>query len=553
MDPTPLIKSERGFALPTAMFFMLGMLAILAIGAVAAVNTQRGTVRDANSKSALAVAETGAEAALLRYGRYTTSDTSRCLDRTGVDGDAEEERFVPAEPMSASSADPVKQVPVGSEQEGWCSPVSGEVSHGGYRYWVRPMSWTQQGVDIEIVSEGWVDQANPEEPRAVRRIRMFAHADTVCDPACEPIPPTEEPPEEPEDPPEEPDSNPSTGFVGNERVVGIDWLDLSGTGTVHGAAGSNGPVTFSGSAKVCGPLRLGPDTESPVGLPMSQWVQPPEARPYVNNSGAGVCYPPGYTITSGVEEYPPVALPADIATNNSNDRLSGADPVPGDVWKRGNVSWNPTSRRLSVGYSELRLKGTAPYFLCQLVVSGSATLVADAPGQSVQIFLDRPENCGNLANPLDISGAAKLTSNGYVPGIFILGSDTKQTKATLAAGGTTYQIVLYAPRTNVDVSGDFKFNGSLIGKTLKFSGSASAVPGFDGTTFPIPVDVPEDEGDEDGGGGGDDEDVDPGDEVPPEYRLVSGKGFTRADFEECTASAIPEDQLTSPNFDCDDE
>lgn len=545
-------RGEAGFALPTTMFFVLGVLAILSVGAVAAVNTHRGTVRDSNTKSALAVAEAGAEAALLRYSRQTTSDNSRCLD-------PQDGKFIPSEPMSAGV-----ELPLGSAWDGWCMPVEGAVEHGTYRYWVRPGEWTEDGVEIEIVSEGRVDTPTTGSGESVRRIRLFAHAETICDPECAPPEgggdgedstgsggPSEGSDEESQEP-----HKPSTGFLGDERVVGIDWLDLSGTGTVHGAAGSNGQVTFSGSAKVCGPLRLGPGTPSPVGLPMSQWVQPPEARPYVNASGAGVCYPPGYTISTGAEEYPQVKLPDDIATNNSNHRLTGADPVGADVYQRGNVVWDANTRKLIVNYSELRLQGTAPYFLCQLIIAGSATVVADAPGQPVRIFLDKPENCNNPLNPLIIAGAAKLTSNGYVPGIFILGSTSRATTVQLAGGATTYQMVIYAPNTGLEVSGNFKFNGSLIGKWLRFSGSAEAVPGFDGTGYPIPVEVPEPENNgggtgstgatgatgATGGGGG------PG---SLEYRLVSAGDFTRSNYVECPASPVPDDGMTDPAFECD--
>ena len=74
-------RGEAGFALPTAMFFILGVLAILSIGAVAAVNTQRGTARDANSKQALAVAESGVNTALMRYrdNQDRLSEAEPCL------------------------------------------------------------------------------------------------------------------------------------------------------------------------------------------------------------------------------------------------------------------------------------------------------------------------------------------------------------------------------------------------------------------------------------------------------------------------------------------
>ncbi len=52
---------EAGFAVPTVLFMILGAFSVAMIAAVVSVSAQRGTVRDADSKTALAVAEAGVE------------------------------------------------------------------------------------------------------------------------------------------------------------------------------------------------------------------------------------------------------------------------------------------------------------------------------------------------------------------------------------------------------------------------------------------------------------------------------------------------------------
>lgn len=546
MHHRTLIRGESGFALPTAMFFILGMLAILSIGAVAALSTQRGTVRDASSKSALAIAESGAEAALLRYGRgrHVISNTTRCLS-PGVDA-AGQPIMVPEEPMGAE--DDV-ELPAGSDQAEWCRPVVEEIEHGTYRYWVRPLSWSEEGVDIEIISEGFVDSPTTDGD-AMRRIRLFAHAETLCDPDCPNAPGGEEPgdpPEEEEDPPEESPPGPSTGFIGTDLVVGINSLSLEGNAEIHGGAGSNGQVTFNGNAELCGPLRIGPGTESPVGN--NKNVKNPAERPFRGPGNSGICYPPGYPVTMGTEVYPPVVPPADIATNNSNGRLSGADPANGS-----GVKWNSATRRLEVkGNSELRLRGTAPYFLCDLEVAGNAELYAEAPGQPVSIFIDSPEHCsGNPSTQLTISGNSEIHTNGHMLGIFMVGSDWRATYADLAGNGDVAPIVLYAPKTDIDIPGNFDFRGAVIGKTLDITGNAEAFS-FDGTTYPIPVEVADDDDGDDGDGGDQSDPGDGGEGEMGEHLLTIEGGFNRSGYVECPAVAVPDDSFTDPGFNCDTE
>ena len=53
--------------MPTVMFMLLAVFSVVSIGVVASIQAQSGSVRDQQTKSALASAEAGVSQALLHY------------------------------------------------------------------------------------------------------------------------------------------------------------------------------------------------------------------------------------------------------------------------------------------------------------------------------------------------------------------------------------------------------------------------------------------------------------------------------------------------------
>jgi type II secretory pathway pseudopilin PulG len=106
---------DRGFAVPTVLFAILAVFSVASVAAVVSVGAQRGTVRDANTKAALAAAEAGVNHALLRYNRVVTSPGT-CV--------------VPSSAGTLSLAPPPGGV--------WCAPVTGQTGGGTFKYWVSP-------------------------------------------------------------------------------------------------------------------------------------------------------------------------------------------------------------------------------------------------------------------------------------------------------------------------------------------------------------------------------------------------------------------------------
>ncbi len=417
------------------MLITVVALGFAAVPIIASLNTQSGATRDQAGNSALAAAEAGINLAVLRQSQVVPPATSPCVTESG------------GALVSGAAAT--------SGAVGWCPAVGPKtVGSGTFTYRVKPCysgsaCYASPTNKIIVVGTG---TATANGRTVSRRVAVTATSSAGT-------------------------ASAATNVFSNGQVVGIDSLTLEGNSKVHnGGAGSNGQVKLIDSSKVCGALRYGPGTTSPVG---GVSYVPAAERPYSNGTGGGVCYPPGYPITQGVVTYPPVSLPADIATNNSNGRLAAgpSEDVSGETrCFRCNLSWNASNRTLEIKYSTLTMAGTAPYFLCGLTLTGGAKIIP-APGSKLRFFFDSPKNCPGLngANQLTIDGGTSvLPDAGNGPGFYFAGSPTgtPASKVFFGRGASSYQMVIYAPYSSVVVEGGINLSGAILGRTLYFAGGA---------------------------------------------------------------------------------
>jgi hypothetical protein len=105
---------EGGFAVPTVLFMLLAAFAVASVAAVASMSSQRGVVRDQDTKEALTSAEAGVSQALLHYNRVPAEEPNTCVVSNGGT------LFVAA--------------PV----DGWCQQVQGSSGSGTFAYTVAP-------------------------------------------------------------------------------------------------------------------------------------------------------------------------------------------------------------------------------------------------------------------------------------------------------------------------------------------------------------------------------------------------------------------------------
>jgi hypothetical protein len=394
-----LARSERGMALPTALFAMLASMGLATAAILASVDVQQGSTRDSGAKKSIAAADAGASVALLRLNRFKTSlSTSRpCIGPNG-------------EPQTPSG--------------GWCPAIAPEkVGAASYSY---AISAYQAGGTLSVISVG-------TDHGVSRRVKVgLITAD------AEPV-------------------------FANEKLVLQGDVEIKGNTTIDTDVGTNGDIEQNGAAGVvCGDVRKGKGKYSNV----------------VPSCGGHV--------TEGEKHLPEVLPPENIATENSNCRLSWTctKSTDQDTYcsnKCQKPQWNSLTRTLEVDGNSTLTLGGRDYFLCNLTIKNGTVIMA--AGAEVRIFFDTPENCGPMsagALRLNVGGNASLTSTGFdpehekfdIPELYFLGSKTIPTSIYLKGGsGTKNEFLLYAPNVNIEMEGNAEWIGMMAGNTLNIHGT----------------------------------------------------------------------------------
>ncbi|MGI8726983.1 MAG: hypothetical protein ACR2K6_04810 [Solirubrobacterales bacterium] len=423
----PALSGEAGFALPTVLAVMLGSLALATAAAMAAMGSLAGTNRESDSKAALAAADAGVSAALVRQNLIAGADpsSSACMYE-GAGGILYQG---------------------GVEADGWCAPVTGSVNGAGYSYRTRPSADRKT---FEIAATGSSQDAD-------RRVLVNAI------------------------------NSGGTGVFANASLMGIDSLNLGVNVLSLAGVASNGNISVGVNSQLCGSASAGlngtftigngsnhgggdcsessyPSTNAALSLP---GVQQGDVATNNDNcridkvKGVGACSDPNDTDV--------------IGGSNNKVTWTGSGPELG-------------KRELTLDSNTSLTLGGSNYSLCKLTLSSNSTLYV-AAGSTVRLFFDSPESCGYGAGAqqLTMASNAQMTttstgSSGSAAtslAMLFVGSDTLATGINLNSNlqfSETCQneFVIYAPKTDVQVSsnnGNNKTNfcGAIAGKSLDVS------------------------------------------------------------------------------------
>jgi hypothetical protein len=310
-------------------------------------------------------------------------------------------------------------IPGSPKANGWCPEQTGSVEGGDFTYTVKPAMQADPlgGLErISIVSEGAVGEST-------RRIAL--------------------------------DSLASTGrpAFGQGQMIGLDDFIVDGYGYIEATAGTNGDFYLAGDALVCGDITYG------VGKSL-----------IIDGSNAALC--DGYT--SGEQQItlaPPD--PGNVATDNDNDRFFTEDT------KVGNVQWDPDARTLKMTGGAALTLGGSNYSFCTLDMQGDSNIYI-ADGATVRIWFDSPENCGlpDGVEQLSLTGNAEISTTSGDPvdaGLIFVGSADMETTVKLAGDGKANELMIYAPRSDVLISGEGNYRGAVAGKTLTTTGDGDLI------------------------------------------------------------------------------
>ena len=402
-------------ALPTAIFAMVASMGLAGAAVVASVNVQQGTHRDSGSKNAIAAADAGASVAMMRLNRYASvlGSSTPCLI---VNAGGGLQTSIPA-------------------ADGWCPEVSGTIGGSSYAYRTTPYAPSET---MSVVATGTADSVS-------RRIEVTFNTTTVG------------------------------SALALEGVIGEDEVRIDNDADARVGVGSNGNISIGSNGNVCGNIRHG------VGKKLT-----------IENNGTQCS---GYVVTEGNISLPPVSsfMPTDIATNNDNFRLvkctqttpekvpAGCQSDPYSATWGNTVPWNASTRTISTANDTSLTVGGGDYFVCRLLIKNNSHLIM-ADGAQVRIFFDTPENCGlsSVAEQINLSNNADITSTGYqpelgkfdIPGFYLMGSPTIETKVEFSNNSGSNEFVLYAPQTDIVVKNEAVYKGVFAGKTVVLDNNA---------------------------------------------------------------------------------
>jgi hypothetical protein len=438
---TRLSAADQGFALPTVMFMMLAAFAVVSVGILATIQTQSGTVRDQDTKSALTTAETGLNQAVFRYNAYTQlpSASQPCLRPSGT----------ALAVASTQSTGP---------EAGWCAPVEGSDGSGTYSYQVCPGATsspcnTTPGT-LLVVTTGNFNGVT----RRVEQTMTSSSGQSV---------------------------------FATQQVQTQNGIKMESSSTINANSGTNGDITMDSSAKQCGLASVGP----------GHHMHTTSSAKYFQNPNCSGQLDPSTTPQQTVS-LPPVNQ-GDAATNNDNYRITNAlstaspPPMPADAIdkKKSDVVWNPNTRQLTLNSSvSLTLTGTT-YSFCKLTLNSSTHLYIRA-GANVNIFFDSPEACGLPANTtqMQTNSSSRITANSGTPislAIFFVGSpniptNIQMNSSTEANRGCIDNFVIYAPLTDMTFNSSSYYCGALATKSLDLGSSSDIQTDAASQSFTLP-------------------------------------------------------------------
>jgi hypothetical protein len=242
-------------------------------------------------------------------------------------------------------------------------------------------------------------------------------------------------------------------------VTGINGVSLSGSAAIAGTAGSNAIISMSGGASTSG-ITLGPsgtfNNSSSSHPPVTRLPGPIVLAPV--NTGTSATSNDDGRITNGLQT-PPVS-PFDLSSPSSA------------------VTFDASTRTLTVGGKGTVLTlGGGIYNFCQVTANGGAK-ISVAQGATTEIYIDSPDNpgsgCPSGTGNLTFSGGSTFSnpnSNPLALQIFVYGLSNGSGTITLSGASTIYG-TLYAPQSQVTLSGGSQMIGGIVGRTVTLSGAS---------------------------------------------------------------------------------
>lgn len=416
-----LRRDERGMAVATALITMTVAFAFASAAVVYSVNTQHGTIRDHDSKEAIAAADAGADIALMRLNQFAT----------GLNA------VTPCVGMGVNSL-----VPAQAEADGWCPQLTGTVGAASYSYRVGPSSAACAEATSCIVAVGTSNGVNS-------RVEVTLESTTVG------------------------------GAFSRAGVISQEDMTLENHAEIGVGVGTNGNITLGNNTSICGDIRHG------IGKTITLERSASQCAGYVQTEGNEALPPVSSfmpeNIATNNKDYrlvkctaeTPIKVPAECQEDSYSKK-----------WET-NMPWNPITRTIEPAQnSSLTLTG-GDYFICRLVLGNNSHLIMGAEASVRIFFDTPENcRLSSGAAQISVSTNSDITSSGYqpgadkyaLPGLYLLGSATIPTNVVFANnGGAVNEFVLYAPDTNIYLENHATFKGAIAGKSVHLNNNTKVV------------------------------------------------------------------------------
>jgi hypothetical protein len=415
-------RDQTGMAVATALIAMTVAFSFASAAVVYSVNTQHGTVRDHDTKEAIAAADAGANVALLRMNQFSkaVSTASPCV---GMSGNL--------------------LVPTSAEPDGWCQQLTGTVGSASFSYRVGPSTAACTGSTSCVVAVGTSNGVS-------RRVEVTLGTSSVG------------------------------GAFSRAGVIGDEDIVLDNNADIRVGVGTNGNVKLSNGASICGDIRRGVgkkvsfensasqcsgyvQTEGNESLPTVKSFMPETIASVSSNRRLALCTK--------------VTLPKEPTECQSDSySKSWGELVP----------WNAKTRTIEPAQnSTLTLTG-GDYFICRLILGNNSHLIMGAGATVRIFFDTPENcgaKVGSTFEPLKVENNADITASGYqptegkydVPGLYVTGSTSIATKIVFSNNSNgkseegTNAFVLYAPSSAIYMENHATIKGAIAGKTIFMS------------------------------------------------------------------------------------
>jgi hypothetical protein len=439
-DIATRLRGERGFALPTTMLMLIAAFAIVSVGVVSAIDAQRGTVRDQSTKSAVQLAETGVNQALLHFNRIAPSPANACSPVSGT-------------PPSG----------------GWCAAITASDPAGGtYSYQVRvcdatgscPPAAGKPPYSLEVVGTG-------RRGDAFRRVDVRAHSVS------------------------------GQSVFGDYQVKAGDGVTLDSNSRIHAGTATNGDIVLSSNAKQCGQASVGVGHQLQQAGANSYFQDPECTSPNATVGEDDIVLPrvnQGDVPTNNNNSNFFAIDPA--SGNQAAACWSGL--------KASGASGSCGARELEIGSnSAVTLNGTR-YSFCKLKMSSNSALYVaagqtvaiyfDSPencgytSDVVQIEMASntriSSNSGNPVQLLFVGSEASPQDPDFIHTILHLSSNTDINAAC------EQNFVVYAPLSDIVLNSNSTYCGALAGKSIHLDSNADVRTNGASQAFIVPYTSP---------------------------------------------------------------